>query len=373
MSQHDMNIANAAGATVRSDVNDALAALVSNSSGATAPSTTFAYQFWADTTSGWLKQRNAANSGWIFVAPLAGHGEADLASATTTDIGAQTSDTLRITGITTITGLGTADAGRAVKLRFAGALTLTHNATSLILPGGANITTAAGDTCEAVSLGSGNWSIRAYQKSNGQAVATTTASFNDLVFGGELNSSSSATYFDKYGLYQTSGLSDGRNTDGTFSFAGGGAQNGIWALKEKVGGAFLTPFSASKNPTIEVICAQFGSGAGTRYFGLMGSAASPGADGIYFRHTNGGNIIAVSRASGTESTVDTGIAASSTLRKCKLIVTAGAQIDVQIDGVSKGTLSSNIPSAALGIYIDGGSTATTDGIKASFFKVQQTR
>jgi hypothetical protein len=63
--QHDQNIANADGASVRSDINNALAALFSLSSGGTAPSTTVAYQLWADTTNGVLKQRNAANTSWI--------------------------------------------------------------------------------------------------------------------------------------------------------------------------------------------------------------------------------------------------------------------------------------------------------------------
>ena len=67
MSQHDMNAANASGATVRGDYNNALVALATLSSGATAPATTFAYQLWADTTSGTLKRRNAANTGWIVV------------------------------------------------------------------------------------------------------------------------------------------------------------------------------------------------------------------------------------------------------------------------------------------------------------------
>lgn len=65
MAQHDQNIANADGATVRADINNALAALFTNSSGATAPSTTVAHQFWVDTTTGTLKRRNAANTGWI--------------------------------------------------------------------------------------------------------------------------------------------------------------------------------------------------------------------------------------------------------------------------------------------------------------------
>ena len=71
MSQHDQVIANDAGAAVRADINAALAALFGNSSGASAPSTTIAYQWWADTTSGLLKQRNAANTGWLVRGTLA--------------------------------------------------------------------------------------------------------------------------------------------------------------------------------------------------------------------------------------------------------------------------------------------------------------
>lgn len=94
-------------------------------------------------------------------------GWTDVASATTTDIGAASSDNVRITGTTTITGLGTVAAGVRRNIRFAGSLTFTHNGTSLILPGGANITTAANDTCEAISLGSGNWIVVAYQRAAG--------------------------------------------------------------------------------------------------------------------------------------------------------------------------------------------------------------
>ncbi|MEI6317408.1 MAG: phage tail protein [Pseudomonadota bacterium] len=65
MSQHDLTLDNAAGAAFRADANNAIAALASVSSGASAPATTVAYQFWADTTAGLLKQRNAANSAWI--------------------------------------------------------------------------------------------------------------------------------------------------------------------------------------------------------------------------------------------------------------------------------------------------------------------
>lgn len=176
MSQATAAIANMSRTLFRAAVNAALQALQSRNSGASAPSETYAYMPWADTTSGWLKQRNAANSGWIFVHPLAGHAEVDLASAGTTDLGAQTSDMVRITGTTTITSFGTADAGRVVKVRHSGALTLTHHATSLVLPGGANIPVAAGDTYEAHSLGSGNWVVRAYQAASGMAVVSGSSS-----------------------------------------------------------------------------------------------------------------------------------------------------------------------------------------------------
>lgn len=70
MSQHDMDIANQSFAATRADLNLALVALVSTSSGATAPATTFAYMWWADTANDLLKQRNAANSAWISVQKL---------------------------------------------------------------------------------------------------------------------------------------------------------------------------------------------------------------------------------------------------------------------------------------------------------------
>jgi hypothetical protein len=71
MAQHDYNIANQSGLAFRTDLNNALAAIVSNNSGASEPSTTFAYQWWPDTTTGLLKIRNAANSAWVTVGTLA--------------------------------------------------------------------------------------------------------------------------------------------------------------------------------------------------------------------------------------------------------------------------------------------------------------
>jgi len=72
MAQGDMNIANQGFPAFRADLNDQLEALVTNSSGATAPATTFPHQWWLDTstTPSTLRQRNAANDAWIVVGLL---------------------------------------------------------------------------------------------------------------------------------------------------------------------------------------------------------------------------------------------------------------------------------------------------------------
>ena len=70
MSQQDYTIDNATGSAVRSDLNSTLAAIVSANSGATEPTTMFAYQIWADTTANKLKIRNGANNAWYEVGAL---------------------------------------------------------------------------------------------------------------------------------------------------------------------------------------------------------------------------------------------------------------------------------------------------------------
>ncbi len=72
MAQHDYIIANQSGAAFRADLNNALAAAVSQNSGAAEPSVTYAYMPWADTTTGLFKIRNAANSAWITLYQLDG-------------------------------------------------------------------------------------------------------------------------------------------------------------------------------------------------------------------------------------------------------------------------------------------------------------
>lgn len=91
--------------------------------------------------------------------------EVNVASAGTADIGPLTSPKVQITGTSTITSLGTTVTCLRY-VRFGGALTLTNNATSLILPGNFSITTAAGDTGIFLSDGSGNYRCYSYKSFN---------------------------------------------------------------------------------------------------------------------------------------------------------------------------------------------------------------
>ena len=65
MAQHDYNIANQTGANFRTDLNNALSAIVSNNSGSSEPSTMYAYEWWIDTSANVLKLRNSSNNAWI--------------------------------------------------------------------------------------------------------------------------------------------------------------------------------------------------------------------------------------------------------------------------------------------------------------------
>lgn len=94
-------------------------------------------------------------------------GFTSIVSATTADLSTSTTMGVNITGTNAITSFGSGvNLFRVVK--FSAALTLTHNATSLILPGAANITTAANDRAICFSDASGNWTVVDYVLANGR-------------------------------------------------------------------------------------------------------------------------------------------------------------------------------------------------------------
>ena len=93
----------------------------------------------------------------------------DITAASTVNLATATGSRIDVThasGTVAISSFGTVSAGIWKIVKFvitAGALSVTHSATSLKLPGGASITIADGDVMFLSSLGSGNWECLFYQ------------------------------------------------------------------------------------------------------------------------------------------------------------------------------------------------------------------
>ena len=90
---------------------------------------------------------------------------ADVASADALTLG-NDGNYFDITGTTTITSIGTLKVGIIVCLHFDDILTLTHNATDLILPSGENITTAVGDEAIFIEYATGKWRCIVYTRAD---------------------------------------------------------------------------------------------------------------------------------------------------------------------------------------------------------------
>lgn len=125
---------------------------------------------------------------------------AAVASAATTDIWATDGNTKHITGTTTITSLGTApQAGAWMKVIFDGALTLTHGA-DLNLPGGANITTAAGDFAFVYADTTTQFDVLYFRADGTAVVATSSAVFTsafesaEITYAGDASGSAAAAH-----------------------------------------------------------------------------------------------------------------------------------------------------------------------------------
>ena len=67
MAQHDYVIDNQSAPAARTDINNALAAIVSNNSSGSEPTVKYAGMWWVDTTANQLKIRNEANDAWVTI------------------------------------------------------------------------------------------------------------------------------------------------------------------------------------------------------------------------------------------------------------------------------------------------------------------
>ena len=155
MAQHDYDIANQTGANFRADLNNALDAIASNNSGSSEPSTTFAYEWWIDTSANVLKLRNSANNAWITL-PL---------SITASN---ETSGALTVNGNLTTTGILDADGGVTVD-------NITIDGTEIDLSSGDLTIDSAGDII--LDADGGNVTF----KDGGTAIGDLVNSSSDFV------------------------------------------------------------------------------------------------------------------------------------------------------------------------------------------------
>jgi hypothetical protein len=98
----------------------------------------------------------------------------NVTASATTDLSLATGNFIHVGGTppVTISSFGTLPAGARFVLCFDVAVTLTYNATSLIIPGATNVTTAAGDCLMLISEGGGNWRVISYFPGGGLPVGT---------------------------------------------------------------------------------------------------------------------------------------------------------------------------------------------------------
>jgi len=98
-----------------------------------------------------------------------------LTAAATVNLSLATGNFVHVSGTTTITSFGTLPAGSRFIVCFDDAVIVTYNATTLIIPGAANITTTAGDCMMLISEGSGSWRVVGYFPGTGLPVGTVTS------------------------------------------------------------------------------------------------------------------------------------------------------------------------------------------------------
>jgi hypothetical protein len=130
-----------------------------------------------------------------------GGGTATVASGATVDLCASSGNVaprayITITGANTIASFGsTCQPGHVKFVTFTGALTLTYNATSLIIPGAQNVTTTPGDQVVLMALGSGNWQVAFYQPASGAALLNPAVDLGSYLFTSAVTPPSSKYLF----------------------------------------------------------------------------------------------------------------------------------------------------------------------------------
>lgn len=239
-------------------------------------------------------------------------------------------------------------------------------------------TTASSGAIEEISVGTG-LSLSSGTLSASSSSTTRTQWRTSFQGTSVTQPSGAAGYLTENGLYQFTTAATPTYTVASHSLdltSNGSVRNegGIyWGATPTFG----TGWKASADPTMVVRTCPLTANATDRFIGLAGaqiSAASAPTNGIYFRFNTSGNYIFVCRASGTESTVDTGTAATAgTLVNLSFVSSSnGTSIQAYVNGVAAGSpITTNIPSAALGFSYSNGPNTNTVGLRVAEIFIEQ--
>lgn len=297
-------VTTSADATLSAYAADPIDSSLEKITASSAPSTTYPFLEYYNSSDGHLYRRDSTNSSWIDLGTVDSLGNAatvaqmlagtvtnafgtpdstaalwqrgtDIASATTLSLPSTGGGVFNITGTTTITGIGSAVGGRAIRVKFAGSCQLTHNASSFILPGAANIVTQAGDTAlfvnEAATDATGsNWRCFNYMYASGTPLPSPVSSSKTASY--------TVTDADRGGSIRFAGLS----ADVTLTLPAASGRAGFVLYVSNEDTTDATPFGVTVDPN----GAELLDGTATRK-GYMGTRVTLFCDGTGWRTVAG--------------------------------------------------------------------------------------
>jgi hypothetical protein len=275
-SQNGIYVVAASGAPARSTDADSGTELV-NATVFVSEGTTLADTLWTCSTNATITpgatsltftQVGAGTSftGGTLTSPINDAPAVTLASSSTVNIGAAGSNTILISGSSTISAFDTIADGAERELYFQSTPILTHNGTSLILPSAVNITAAAGDIARFRSLGSGNWRCTLYLRASGTAIIGGITGFTGAIDTSSPNNSVNASII----------TASGGGTDISFIAEWKGA-NGFFSVQKPdgttTGGNLRGPGSADFQ-SARTAAANVASGTKSALIGTTDSQAT---------------------------------------------------------------------------------------------------
>ena len=283
---------------------------------------------------------------------------ATLASASTLNLGAATGNYVQVSGSVTINAITLAE-GKSCKVKFDATPTLVNSA-SLILKSGSNIVCAAGDTAEFVGEAAGVVRQLTHDRADGTALVSSSSSGGWLAdtanfwyqyddFIGKATGNYSNTVSGAGAAFTLSG------STGYITAASGTTSTGRCVISgtnmpaTNAANSKLTGSELAFAATVSVL--SNGTDRYSLYLGKHdGTGAAEPSNGIYFRYidnVNSGRWQCVCRSSGVETVINCATAVPTQNvylgQQFRWVGLSASSVEFFIDGVSQGTISSNIP------------------------------